>query len=124
MTTNNTKIFALTCKAGYAEGLDMGKEYKAKLTLVQKNAQEATFEVKVNPDQKTERATPREEMARTALWRCSDKDGNRIIQAKTLEAVTDEGAVIAQRDLLHEQLDALYITIMANVRARKEIGVA
>ncbi len=114
MTTNNRKIFTLTCKAGYAEGLDMGKEYKAKLTLVQKNKQNATFEVQVNPDQKTERAAPREEIARTPLWLCTEKDGNLLIKSSKLVAETTADKITAQCKELHTQLDLLYATIMAS----------
>ncbi len=114
MTTKNTKIFTLTCKAGCAEGLDMGKEYKAKLTLVHKNTQNATFEVQVNPDQKTERATPREEVARTPLWLCTAKDGNLLIKSQKIVAETTAEKITAQRNELHTQLDLLYANIMAS----------
>ncbi len=113
MTTNNKKCFTLTCKAGYAEGLAMGKEYKAKLTLVNKNKSDATFEVQVNPDQKTERAAPREEIARTPIWLCTEKDGNLLIKSQKLIAETTADKITAQCKELHTQLDLLYAGIMA-----------
>ncbi len=113
MATNNSKNFTLTCKAGYAEGLEMGKEYKAKLTLVHKNQKDATFEVQVNPDQKTERATPRTEIARTPIWLCTEKDGNLLIKSQKIVAETTADKITAQREELHAQLDLLYAGIMS-----------
>ncbi len=116
MATNNRKIFTVNCKAEYAEGLESGKEYNAKLTLVNKTKSTATFEVKVNPDQKTERATPRKEVAKTALWRCTEKDGTLIIQSQRLVAEQSRERIIAQGEQVQEELGSIYSTLLDNLQ--------
>ncbi len=121
MASINRKIFTVVCKADYVEGLEVGREYNAKLSVVKMNSKQATLELKVNPDQKTERATPRKEVAKTALWRCTEKEGNLIIQSQRLTHERERERIILQGEQLHDELNTIYSTLL-DIQQEEERG--
>ncbi len=115
--TNNRQVFTTICKAEFVGALETGKEYKAQLTVVNRNSRQAALEIKVNPDQKhaNEYIKP-ELLAKTNLLRASRNSKEElVISVKKLIMPNTMQDSIQQRDGLKLEMDNLYNILMSKM---------